>query len=113
MFEERKTALLLEQKGVEENLANLSRRNSEHPKRLEQFLELTGAAWLSYQLAFPEEKREMLNIVTSNRLVNAKKLGLEPSLAYQSVVNRFKTTDSPQSVPYLELGTQSWRNWPH
>jgi hypothetical protein len=93
MFEERKKALLLEQKGVEEQLADLSRRNSEQPKRLEQFLELTGTAWLSYQLAFPEEKREMLNIITSNRSVNAKTLGLEPSLAYQPVVNRFKNSD--------------------
>lgn len=93
MFEERKTALLLEQKNIEENLADLSRRNSEHPKRLEQFLELTGTAWLSYQLAYPEEKREMLNIITSNRSVTAKKLGLEPSLAYRPVVNRFKNSD--------------------
>jgi DNA invertase Pin-like site-specific DNA recombinase len=93
MFEERKKALLWEQKGVEEQLADLSRRNSEYPKRLEQFLELTGTAWLSYQLAFPEEKREMLNIITSNRSVNAKTLGLEPSLAYQPVVNRFKNSD--------------------
>jgi hypothetical protein len=95
MFEERKKALLLEQKGVEENLSDLNRRNAEHPKRLEQFLELSGTAWLSYQLAFPEEKREMLEIVTSNRAVNAKTLDLEPSLAYRAVVNRFKIVDSP------------------
>jgi hypothetical protein len=74
-----------------------------HPKRLEQFLELTGTAWLSYQLAYPEEKREMLNIMTSNRLLNAKTLGLEPSLAYRPVVNRFKNTGgAPQrAIPRI------------
>ena len=93
MFEERKKGLLLEQKAAEEVLAELNRSNDRHPKRLEQFLELTGTAWLSYQLAFPEEKREMVNIITSNRLVNAKTLGLEPSLAYRGIVNRFKNAD--------------------
>lgn len=93
MFEERKKSLLLEQKAVEDNLANLSRESSQHPKRLEQFLELAGTAWLSYQLAYPEEKREMVNIVTSNRLVNGKSLGLEPSLAFKSLVNRLENAD--------------------
>jgi len=93
MFEERKKVLLLEQKAAEEVLADLNRSNDQHPKRLEQFLELAGTAWLSYQLAFPEERREMVNIITSNRLVNAKSLGLEPSLAFRGIVNRFKNTD--------------------
>ncbi len=93
MFEERKKGLLLEQKTVEEVLGNLSRSSSQHPKRLEQFLELAGTAWLSYQLAFPEEKREMLNIITSNRLANGKSLDLEPALAFRGIVNRFKNSD--------------------
>jgi len=97
MFEERKKGLLLDQKAVEENLGNLSRESSLQPKRLEQFLELAGNAWLSYQLAFPEEKREMVDIITSNRLVNAKTLGLEPSLAFKCIVSRFKNSDcAPQ-----------------
>lgn len=93
MFEERKKALLLEQKAVEEVLGNLKRSSDRHPQRLEQFLELAGTAWLSYQLAFPEEKREMVDIATSNRWAKTKTLELEPSLAFQPVVNRFKNSN--------------------
>ena len=93
MFEERKKALLLEQKAVEETLGNLKRSSDRPPQRLEQFLELAGTAWLSYQLAFPEEKREMVDIATSNRWAKAKSVELEPSPAFRPVVNRFKISD--------------------
>lgn len=90
MFEERKKGLLLDQKAIEENIANLNRKENQHPKRLEIFLELAGSAWLSYQLALPEEKREMINIVTSNRLVMQKSVDLQPSLAFQAIANRYE-----------------------
>lgn len=93
MFEERKKGLLLEQKAVEENLVNLSRVNRSSFDRLEKFLELAGNAWLSHQLALPEEKREMVSLFTSNRLVAVKKLDLRPSLAFQEIVNRSQNAD--------------------
>ena len=90
MFEERKKSLLLEQKAAEEQLAQLNRDTGQNPDRLEKFLEQAGNAWLSYQIALPEEKREMANIVTSNRLVDAKKLDLKPSLAFEPFVGRLQ-----------------------
>ena len=90
MFEERKKSLLLEQKTVEENLLNLTRNKGSSPDRLEVFLELAGNAWLSHQLATPQDAREMLNIFTSNRLVNGKEIDLKPSLSFQEIVNRPK-----------------------
>jgi site-specific DNA recombinase len=86
MFEERKKSLLLEQKTVERSLTN----KSSSPDQLEIFLELAGNAWLSHQLAAPVEIREMLNIFTSNRLVNGKNVDLKPSIAFQEIANRPK-----------------------
>jgi len=37
-----------------------------------------------------EEKREMVNIFTSNLLVHGKKLELKPSTPFEEVANRFK-----------------------
>jgi DNA invertase Pin-like site-specific DNA recombinase len=88
MFEERKKSLLLEQKTVEENLANVTRNNGSSPEKLEIFLELAGNAWLSHQMAEPEDAREMLNIFTSNRQVEGQKIDLKPSISFQEIVNR-------------------------
>jgi len=41
-------------------------------------------------MGFPEEKREMLNTVTSNRRVDGKNLELKPSIAFLEIVNRSK-----------------------
>jgi len=72
MFEERKKALLLEQKTIEERLINLDRNGKSTPDKVEKFLDLACNPWLSHQIGFPEEKREMVKIVTSNRLVEGK-----------------------------------------
>jgi len=88
MFEERKKSLLLEQKGVEEKLANVTRSNGSSPEKIEIFLELAGDAWLSHKLATPEDAREMLNVFTSNRLAEGQKVCLEPSISFQEIVNR-------------------------
>jgi site-specific DNA recombinase len=92
MFEERKKSLLLDQKAVEEDLTNLRRNGSQGAGRLEKFLELLSNASLSHELASPEEKREMVNILTSNRPVDGKNLDLKPSLPFQEIANRFKNS---------------------
>ena len=101
MFEERKKSLLLEQKAAEECLMNLKRSTVQQLDRLDKFLELAGTASLSYQLAFPEEKREMVKMATSNRMVRSKNVVLEPSLAFQPIINRFENTccDPQQDIP--------------
>ena len=88
MFEERKKSLLIDQKTTEANLANLARDGSVTPAKLENFLELAGNAGLSHALALPEERREMVNIFTSNRSVDEKKIDLRPSLPFQDIANR-------------------------
>ncbi|TAL02834.1 MAG: recombinase family protein [Verrucomicrobia bacterium] len=90
MFEERKKGLLLDQKTAEENLTRLSRDDQRGLDRLEKFLELAGNASLSHELASPEEKREMVEILTSNRQVTGKSVALKPSIPFQEIANRFE-----------------------
>src|SRR5437016_4277615 len=101
MFEERKKSLFLEQRTVEENLANLIRNGARGPERLEKFLELAGNASLSHEMASPEEKREMVQILTSNLQVTEKKLDLKPSSPFQEIAYRFKnaTCDLERAIP--------------
>jgi DNA invertase Pin-like site-specific DNA recombinase len=90
-FEARKTNLLFDQKGIEEKLGLLT-RNDDGPGDLEKFLELAGSALLSYRMGIPEEKREIVKLVTSNRVVSDKSLYLEPSIAFRELANCLKTT---------------------
>jgi site-specific DNA recombinase len=101
MFEERKKSLLLEQKSAEEKLLILARNKNVSPERIEKFLELAGNAWLSHQNAIPEERREMVKIVTSNRLINGKKIDLRPSIPFREIANRQKGNccDPEQDIP--------------
>lgn len=93
MFEERKQALLMEEKSTEDNLTRLSHNIDQTSLRLEKFLEQAGTAWLTYLRGIPDEKRRILKIATSNRSVAVKNIELEPSLAFQLIVNRFKNAD--------------------
>jgi DNA invertase Pin-like site-specific DNA recombinase len=106
MFEERKKSLLIDQKATEANLANLVRNGNATPTRLDNFLELAGNAGLSHAIALPEERRDMVNIFTSNRLVDGKKIDLKPSLPFQEIANRpqFNYCDPKQDIP---------RTWDH
>lgn len=87
-FDERNTALLMEQRAVEGNLASLG-QNPQQSEKIGKFLELAGTASLSYEMAFPEEKRDLIKTVTSNRIVLGKKLELKPSIPFGVIANRF------------------------
>lgn len=113
-FAERKTALLMDRKRVEENLTALNDQGRALPDRLAEFLELAGSAWLSYKTANPEEKRDLLKIVTSNRALDLKHLELELSIPFSEVANRDITLygdphrDIPRIVDRLLLKILGW-----
>ncbi|MHB8521893.1 MAG: recombinase family protein [Limisphaerales bacterium] len=72
LFEERKTALLMERKSLEEQIAEVRQRGQAGPDRLAEFLEPAGRADFLYKMGLADEKRELVKIVTSNRRVNGK-----------------------------------------
>lgn len=92
LFEKRKTALLLERKDLEERLAELEGGRRSLPDQLSEFLELAGSAYVTYKLGLPEEKRDLLKIITSNRAVDAKNVILTLSVPFDQVANRFQNS---------------------
>jgi hypothetical protein len=92
LFEERKTALLMEQRDLEENLVADNSGGPSVPDRLSEFLELAGSAYSLYKKALPEEKRDLLKIVTSNRVVEGKNVDLVLAQPFRIVAERSETS---------------------
>ena len=86
-FESRRFDLLLELKTAEENAANPESSQDILETALKN-LELAATAWLSYENGFPDQKREMLKILTSNLWVSEKSLVIEPSLPFKMISER-------------------------
>ena len=99
VFERRKTKLLMEQKEVEERLAELEKTKQSIPDRLAEFLELAGSAYLQYDFGLTEQKRDLVKIITSNRQVDGKKLEFTVSFPFNEVANRFKNSNG---APYRD-----------
>jgi len=89
----------MERKDLEERVAALRDGGRSIPDRLAEFLELAGSAYLQYKLGLPEEKRDLLRIVTSNRQVAARKVELTLAEPFQTVANRFENSNG---APYRE-----------
>lgn len=52
IFEERRAALLMQRKELEENLGSLKDSSRSLPERLAEFLELAGSTYLLYKTSF-------------------------------------------------------------
>lgn len=92
IFDERKGTLLMERKSLEEQLHQIQSNQNSLPDQLQEFLELTKSVYLSYQLGNPEEKRDLLKIITSNRFIDGKKPLFTLSPPFFEVANRYKNT---------------------
>jgi DNA invertase Pin-like site-specific DNA recombinase len=100
LFEQRKATLLMEVKDAEELWANLGANAQSVPDRLAEFLELAGSAYLQYKMALPEEKRDLLQIVTSNRTVNPKNLEVTLAVPFSEVGKRLEISNG---APYRDI----------
>jgi site-specific DNA recombinase len=72
LFEERKQALLLERKDIEEKMAESGAGSLRTIDRMEKFLELAKSPRTLYESGNDDEKRNMVQEATSNRLVEGK-----------------------------------------
>jgi site-specific DNA recombinase len=89
-FEQRKSALLMERAGLEQWLAEWQTGHRKPADELLCFLERADSACLAYKLGFPDERRELLEAITSNRLVSGKTLEIMLHLPFSEVANRFE-----------------------
>ncbi|MHB8522072.1 MAG: recombinase family protein [Limisphaerales bacterium] len=100
LFEERKTALLMERKSVEEQMAKLRQPGQAGPNRLAEFLELAGRADLLYQMGLADEKRDLVKIVTSNRRVAGKTPEFTLAPGFLEVAKRWENSNG---APYRDI----------
>jgi site-specific DNA recombinase len=97
MFEQRKTALLSERLQAAETLASWESGKRNIAEELLEILERADAACLAYETSVAAEKREMVDSLTSNRLLNGKALEISLNSPFDLIATRSKSQDgSPQ-----------------
>lgn len=99
VFEERKGSLLVERKQLEDASATV--QTNSMSDILAKILERADSAWLSYEVGILDEKREILESLTSNRLVLGKNGFVELSQPFLGMVKCRKDDgcDPPGAVP--------------
>lgn len=97
IFENRKETILLAQVEIQEKLRNLKEVKINVPDRLHDFIEFAKNLYPSYFFGFSEEKRDLLKILTSNRIVEGKNLVFMLKNPFNLLENQEKT---PNGVPY-------------
>ena len=97
IFEQRKTALLTERLETSETLAGWESGSRNVADELLEILERSNTAYSAYKAGIIPEKREMLDSVTSNRVLNGKLLEITPSSPFDLIATRSQIADgSPQ-----------------
>ena len=81
-YYERKARLTRDRQLLNERLASAKQSQDIIADRLSKFLELSKTAYQSYLRANPYEKRETVELVTSNRRVDRKNVVIEPRIPF-------------------------------
>jgi site-specific DNA recombinase len=102
-FELRKTTLLEERRSTRDRLAESARNPLMITDRLQHFLERAGNAYLTYKMATIDEKRELIDTLTSNRVVAGKSPKIMLDSPFNMVANRFNVPGGspPRSTPRI------------
>lgn len=87
-FELRKADLLKRQREVKDRVEVLQHGRNVLITEVTNIFELAGTAKKSYNSATLEDKRELLQTITSNRSLNVKKLQFERSYPFQYIAER-------------------------
>lgn len=90
VFEMRKSGLLMEQREIKDQLEVLDHAGQDITDHVLKILELGSSSYLSYKTGFPDKKRELVQTLTSNRLVHGKTLDFTLAFPFREVANRHK-----------------------
>lgn len=104
IFEQRKTALLMERSGLEGKLEGWTGGSGRFTEQLADFLERAGGAFIAYKTGTLAEKRELVDSMTSNRMLRGKSPEITLTLPFQEVAKRF---ESPHGDP-RRSGPRTW-----
>ena len=96
-FDERKTTLVQERCTMRDRLAKSQSNPVMAADQLELFLEQAGKAYLSYRMLGPEEKRELISGLTSDRKVFGNSVKIKLNSPFEMVANRYRVTGGSPS----------------
>jgi hypothetical protein len=97
LFEVRKKTLLSERIDLETQIANWQAGKVDTAGDLAKFIERADTACLAYKAGTVEEKRDLLDTVTSNRLIDGKTPVIVLSLPFRAIAERPKSVDGAPS----------------
>jgi hypothetical protein len=103
LFIQKKNSLVVAEQELKEKLTKIESVEPEALQKTEKFLELANSAYLSYQSASFQNKRDLVKTVTSNFFVSGKSVEIKLNLPFEMVVNRTDVTgggaqrDSPRT----------------
>ncbi len=92
-FLDKKNQSVIEEKDIQDRLERISQNQGQIMERLNEFLELANSAYLSYKKALPEEKRELVETITSNCTVEGKSVLFKLNYPFQVIAEREVVTD--------------------
>ena len=92
-FEQRKTALLVERRQTEDTLNGWQGGKRSEADELQQILEQADSAYSGYNSGTVPEKRNLVDTVTSNRLLNGKSLEVLLNSPFEAIANRFESVN--------------------
>ncbi len=90
LYEERKTALLMERRDTDEKIVSLKSGEGNIPDRIALAVELASQAHLAYQAGSVERKRELLKSVGSNLTVSGWNVDVTMAFPFSAIADRTK-----------------------
>lgn len=93
LFEKKKSSLLNQRTELEERLRNLRANDVSVPDQVDEILELAKTACTCYKLGTKDEKRDLLQTLTSNRAVNRRNVSIELKKPFRMIAERPPISD--------------------
>lgn len=111
IFEEKKAQLLMEQREIESRLLELKKQKRSLPDKIAEFLSLIEKTVVVYEMGTPEQRKQLLELVTLSRVVDKKKLDLTLSHVFELLSNRFRvvapstsnSVHNPDNLDFMQV----------
>jgi site-specific DNA recombinase len=111
LFAERKARLLAEQVELEQRLAEFRSSATEPAARLAEFFELAASAYSLYDSALPDEKRQIVDELSSNREADGNNVDIKLKSPFLELANRRKFTNSAPQRDELRTLARTFIHW--
>ena len=92
-FEQRKTTLLMERRQLEGSLSQWQRGERSEADELQELLERGDSAYSGYNSGNVADKRDLVDTITSNRLLDGKSLEVMLNSPFDVIASRTETSD--------------------